>query len=145
MNLNTLQKIKDPTIKRLGRGLGSGKGKTSGRGQKGRKARGKVPAAAVGGGLILYKKLPFRRGMGNRKVSAKVALIKTSQLNALKPQTVVNLTTLIELNLVNKKDLKKGVKVLADVKLDRALTVEIPVSENVRQMIESSGGKVVVL
>lgn len=145
MNLNTLQKIKDPTKKRLGRGLGSGKGKTGGRGQKGRKARGKVPAAAVGGGLILYKKLPFRRGLGNRKVSLRSVIVKVSALNQLKPQTVVNLATLAEYNLVAKKDSKLDVKVLAHGELKTALVVEIPVSEKVKQMIEAAGGKVVVL
>jgi len=55
MQLNTLAKTTETSKKRIGRGLGSGKGKTGGRGQKGQKARGKIPAANVGGGLILYK------------------------------------------------------------------------------------------
>ena len=59
------------TLKRLGRGIGSGKGKTGGRGSKGQKARGKVPLAFAGSNLPLYKKLPLRKGLGNRKVSGK--------------------------------------------------------------------------
>lgn len=144
MNLNTLEKLKDPTKKRLGRGLGSGKGKTGGRGQKGRKARGKVPAAAVGGGLILYKKLPFRRGWGNRKVSDEAVIIKTSQLNHLKPQTVIKIATLFELGLIAKKDIKKPVKILSNGALEQALIVEIPVSAKVKQLIENAGGKVTI-
>ena len=122
MQLNNLGKITERSKKRPGRGLGSGKGKTGGRGQKGQKARGKIPAANVGGGLILYKKLPFRRGWGNRKVSPKAVIVKTSDLNSLKAKTVVNFESLIENKIVSAKELKgKLVKILSDVELKVAL------------------------
>jgi large subunit ribosomal protein L15 len=143
MNLNTLPKITERSKKRLGRGLGSGKGKTGGRGQKGQKARGKVPAANVGAGLILYKKLPFRRGWGNKKVSQKPAIIRLSDLNSLKAQTVVNINTLLENNIVSKEAIKnRPVKILTGGNLEKALIVELPVSENVKKQIEKAGGKV---
>ena len=143
MQLNNLGKITERSKKRPGRGLGSGKGKTGGRGQKGQKARGKIPAANVGGGLILYKKLPFRRGWGNRKVSPKAVIVKTSDLNSLKAKTVVNFESLIENKIVSAKELKgKLVKILSDVELKVALEVTLPVSEKVRQMVEKAGGKV---
>lgn len=71
MKLNQLPKLKNRGKKRLGRGLGSGKGKTAGRGTKGQKARGKIPVNFSGAGLALYKKLPLRRGKGNKSPGKK--------------------------------------------------------------------------
>ncbi len=145
MQLNNLPKIQQRSKKRLGRGIGSGKGKTSGRGSKGQKARGKVPASFVGGSLPLYKKLPFRRGLGNRQVSDKAIIIQTSQLNNLKPKSVVNVQTLTESGFIlNREAAKKGVKILANEELKVALTVELPVSKKAKELIEKAGGTVVV-
>ncbi len=144
MKLHQLPKIKANTKKRLGRGVGSGRGKTSGRGTKGQKARGKIPAAAVGGGLILYKKLPFRRGLGNTRTSQKAVVIALEQLNNLKPKTVVNVETLVESGLVEQKEAaKKGVKILRRGEIGVPLKVELPVSRKVKQLIEKAGGEVV--
>jgi large subunit ribosomal protein L15 len=147
MNLNELPKVNTRPAKRLGRGLGSGKGKTSGRGQKGQKARGKIPAANVGAGLILYKKLPYRRGWsrhgGNPPKSPKPVIIKTSELNTLPKSTVVNVENLVNTGIISEKAVKKtGVKVLADEELKVALNLEIPVSGKVREMVEKAGGSV---
>lgn len=149
MNLFDLPKIVERRKKRLGQGLGSGKGKTGGRGSKGRKARGKVPLANVGGGLIWYKKMPFKRGWGNRKVSQKSISIKLSRLNNLKANTVVSLATLIENKIVTEKEAKnKGLKILADspnsksdVKLNVALRLTLPTSQNAVNQLEKAGGK----
>ena len=144
MNLTELPKIKERTKKRIGRGLGSGKGKTAARGQKGQKARGKIPAAVVGGGLILYKKLPFRRGLGNPKVSPKPVLVTLTQLNTLNPNTKVNANTLIEQKMVQSKEVsQKGIKVLGKGELTIPLTVALPVSESAKVSIEKAGGQVV--
>lgn len=147
MNLENLSKTTTKTKKRLGRGNGSGKGKTAGRGYKGQKSRGKVPAAVVGGGLILYKKLPFKRGWnrsgGNAPHSPKAVLVKLSDLNKLKAQTVVNIQTLVENKIVSEKEaVKKGVKILAGGDFATPLTIELPVSEKVRQLVEKVGGRV---
>ncbi len=80
MKLNELTKVKEISKKRLGRGLGSGKGKTSGRGTKGQKARGKIPAGFIGG-LAFYKKLPLKKGQGNTKQSDNPKIIKLSCFN----------------------------------------------------------------
>jgi large subunit ribosomal protein L15 len=143
MQLNNLTKTTERSKKRPGRGLGSGKGKTGGRGQKGQKARGKTPAANVGGGLILYKKLPYRRGWGNRKVTPKAVIVKTSELNNLKAKSVVNLESLLENKIISAKQLKnKTVKILSDGGLKVALNIELPVSEKVRLMVEKAGGSI---
>lgn len=147
MSLNQLPKVTVISKKRMGRGLGSGKGKTGGRGQKGQKARGKIPLAAVGGGLIFYKKLPYRRGWtrsgGNPKRSLKPVLIKTADLNKFKPKSVIDIDTLVSQGLASEKELnRKGAKILSSGELKVALTVKLPVSERVKSMIEKAGGKV---
>lgn len=123
--------------KRLGRGIGSGKGKTAGRGTKGQKARGKIPAQFIGG-LSLYKKLPLRRGYGNLTPSSKEkpVIIKLDKLTSFKPKSVVDLASLAAG--------RKGAKILKsskDTKLP-PLTVLIPVSRSVKELIEKAGGKV---
>ncbi len=145
MLLNSLPKLTTITNKRLGRGLGSGKGKTSGRGQKGQKARGTIPPSFSGGGLPLYKKLPLNRGWGNPKRSAKPVIIYLESLNVLKPGTVVDLMTLIENKIVSEKEAKKsGVKILDKGTLNVKLTIKLPVSKKALAKIQSSGGDVIV-
>jgi large subunit ribosomal protein L15 len=143
MELNSLPKIVARRKKALGRGLGSGKGKTAGRGQKGQKARGKVPLANVGAGLFFYKKFPFKRGWGNKKVSVKPTTITLEKLNSLKPKTAVNLETLIENRLVSAKAARNGVKILTGGELKVALSIQLPVSESVKRAVEKAGGQVV--
>lgn len=148
MELNNLTKITEKTKKRIGRGIGSGKGKTGGRGYKGQKARGKVPAAAVGGGLVLYKKLPFKRGWARRGTQAtrspKPVIIKLEDLNNLKPKSVVNLATLIDNKLVLESQVRRrGVKVLLGRgELKVALSVVVPVSKSAKLKVEQLGGSV---
>lgn len=143
MLLHSLPKITDRSKKRPGRGLGSGKGKTGGRGQKGQKARGKIPLAPVGGGLILYKKLPFKRGWGNRKVSPKPVIINLSKLESLKAKSVVDIESLIKMGLVSEREVKdKGIKILGDKEIKVALEVKVPVSKKAQELIAKAGGSV---
>lgn len=128
--------------KRLGRGIGSGKGKTAGRGTKGQKARGKIPVNFSGAGLALYKKLPLRRGLGNRQVSIKSKVLALSKLKIFKPDSKVNLEELFKIGLIGKKDIKTGVKLLADGDLTVRLIINLPVSQKARLEIEKRGGKV---
>lgn len=146
--LNSLTKVADRQKKRIGRGLGSGKGKTGGRGQKGQKARGKIPAANVGGGIILYKKLPYRRGWsrthGNPPRSAKPILLGLSDLKGYKNSDVVDMDSLVKMGLVEERDIKKfGVKILGKGELTLKLEVKVPTSEKAKEIIEKAGGKVV--
>lgn len=128
--------------KRLGRGIGSGKGKTAGRGTKGQKARGKIPVNFSGAGLALYKKLPLRRGLGNRQVSIKPKVLSLSKLNKFKANSKVNLEELLKIGLISKKDLGKGVKLLADGGLTTKLIVNLPVSQKAKAEIQKNGGEV---
>lgn len=140
-----LEKLSKQTVrskKRMGRGLGSGKGKTGGRGQKGQKARGKVATSFIGGSLPLYKKLPFRRGLGNRKISEKPVIVSLSALQVFKSKEIVTIESLIEKKLVDAGNAKKrGVKILSGL-IETALTVKVPVSKSVQEKIEKKGGKV---
>lgn len=129
------------TKKRLGRGIGSGKGKTAGRGTKGQKARGKIPAVFTGS-LAFFKKLPLKKGKGNTKVSAKLTLIKLDKLSVLKPKTIVDVAKLLEEKIISPRQAKKGIKILGGGQLQNALVIKLPVSESARKLIEKAGGKV---
>lgn len=142
MKLNNLPKIIVVSKKRIGRGIGSGKGKTASRGTKGQKARGKIPLSFSGAGLPLFKKLPLRRGLGNKLVFKKPKLINLSKLNIFKHRSVVDLEELLKVNLINKKDTKRGVRILADKGLTTALTIKLPVSKKTKLEIEKKGGRV---
>lgn len=144
MKLHQLIKIKTKSKKRLGRGIGSGRGKTAGRGTKGQKARGKIPAAAVGGGLVFYKKLPFRRGLKNKRLFPKVVGVNLNKLNIYRNKETVDLESLISKKLISERETKKGgIKILSSGELKVALTVKVPTSQNAKEAIEKKGGKVV--
>lgn len=141
MGLSNLIKAKNRSKKRLGRGLGSGKGKTGGRGTKGQKARGKIPLN-FSGDLAFYKKLPNRRGLGNPKVSETPKIVTLSDLNNFPTKAVIDLEQLLKANVINKKEAKYGVKILGSGELKKALVVKLPTSKSARQKIEKMGGKV---
>lgn len=141
MKLNQLIRIKIKPKKRLGRGIGSSKGKTAGRGSKGQKARGKIPQTFTGS-LALYKKLPLRRGYGNPNLSSKPVLINLSKLNVLNKNSVVDVQKLVDLGIIKSEDAKKGVKILSLGEITKPLTIRLSVSKSAKEKIERSGGKV---
>ncbi len=148
MNLNDLPKLKENDNKRLGRGQGSGRGKTSGRGTKGQKARGKVPISFIGGTLALYKKLPYKRGYRrdgihqSSSMPKKMKPLDLSMLEKLAAKSEVNLQTLTEAGLITKKESKRGVKILSQGEISKALVFTIPVSKAALIKIEKAGGEV---
>lgn len=144
MKLNNLEKTIQKSKKRLGRGIGSGKGKTGGRGSKGQKARGKIPASFIGGSLPLYKKLPFVRGWGNKKANPKAVVITLSDLNRFKANSNVNVSSFVESGLISERAAKRGIKILDKGEITvKGLLIEIPVSKQARTKIERLGGKIV--
>lgn len=144
MNLSNLQKLTTRKKKRVGLGHGSGRGKTSGRGTKGQKARNDVPLDFEGGNLPLIKRLPFLRGKGrNKSLHAKSFVINVSALNVLPKNATVDLETLAKYRLVNLESAKQiGVKILGDGELGVALTVKVPTSKGAAEKIKKAGGKV---
>jgi large subunit ribosomal protein L15 len=125
MKLHELNKVEGSTHRRkvVGRGPGSGHGKTSGRGEKGQKARsgGGVHIWFEGGQTPLYKRLP-RRGFSNARFATKYAVVNVSDLNRFKDGEVVTPELLIESGLV-KKELN-GIKILGNGTLEKKLTVK---------------------
>ncbi|MDO8619353.1 MAG: 50S ribosomal protein L15 [Candidatus Daviesbacteria bacterium] len=143
MRLNDLPKLKQVDKKRVGRGLGSGKGKTGGKGTKGQKARGKLRLGFIGGSLPLYRKLPLVRGKGNPRLGQKAIIISLTMLSSLKPGTVVDMDTLVQNGIISRKDIKDSVKILGNGEIKSSLTVKLPVSGLARKKIEAAKGKVV--
>ena len=83
MNLSDLHTIVKTSKKRVGRGQGSGKAKTAGRGTKGQKARGTTRPGFEGGQLPLIKRLPFRRGLGNTSHRHATLAVNAARLTML--------------------------------------------------------------
>lgn len=145
MKLEKLPKITKRKKKRLGRGYGSGKGgHTASRGSKGQKARGKVKIWFEGGQLALIRRLPKTRGKGRFKpLKASPVIINLSDLANLKKESLVNQQTLINQGIVTEAEAKKfGVKILGGGKIDKVLTIAIPISKSAQKKIEKAGGKV---
>ena len=145
MKLHELQPAAGSTTapKRLGRGVGSQLGKTSGKGHKGAKARsggGKRPGFE-GGQMPLTRRLP-KRGFTNI-FGKEYAIVNVSALNVFEDGTVVTAETLVAAGLIKKT--LDGVKVLGGGDLQKKLTVSVDkVTESAKQKIEAIGGKVEV-
>ena len=133
------------TSKRLGRGTGSGLGKTSGKGHKGQKARSGYSRKAgfEGGQLPLYRRLP-KRGFSNANFKTEYAVLNLSDLNKFDEGTVVTPELLNETGIVKKQ--LSGIKVLGNGALEKKLTVKAHLFTNSAiKKIESIGGKVEVI
>lgn len=128
--------------KRVGRGNSSGLGKTSGRGQKGQKARSKVRVGFEGGQTPLFKRLP-KLGFTNVNKTA-YAIVNLETLNKFEDGTEVTPELLLEERLIN--NVKDGVKVLAKGELEKSLTVKAQkFSVAAKEAIEAAGGKTEVI
>ena len=130
-------------VKRLGRGPGSGHGKTAGRGHKGFKARSGsgVKPGFEGGQMPLQRRLP-KRGFTNI-FKAEYSLVSLSQLESFEKDTVVNVEALVAAGFVKKNNL---VKVLANGELKTALTVEVnKASASAKAQIEAAGGTLKII
>ena len=147
MKLHELEKNIGATHakKRVGHGPGSGLGKTSGRGQKGQKARsgGSINPVFEGGQLPLYRRLP-KRGFSNYPFKKEYAVINLSDLNVFEDGTVVTPTLLKERGIVKKQ--LSGIKVLGEGQLEKKLTVQAhKFSKNAIDRINESGSKAEVI
>lgn len=126
--------------KRVGRGQGSGHGKTSCRGHKGQKARTgrKLRPGFEGGQMPLARRLP-KRGFTNI-FKKEYQIVNVQQLNAFKKDSIVSRELLKEQNLI--KDVRLPVKILGKGKISKSLTIQIQAaSKQACEKIEKAGGK----
>ena len=131
--------------KRVGRGTGSGLGKTSGKGHKGQNARsgGGVRVGFEGGQLPLFRRLP-KRGFSNAKFKIRYAVINLSDLERFAEGTEVTPELLKEMGVV--KNSLDGIKVLGNGKLTKKLTVKAnKFSKTAKKEIEALGGTIEVI
>lgn len=135
--------VKATSKKRVGRGIGSGLGKTSGRGQKGQKARsgGGVRRGFEGGQTPLYRRLPKR---GFKNINSKTYTEVTLTMLSKSKATEVTADTLLEEGIIGK--INDGIVVLGTGSLDKKLTVKATrFTKAAAEKIEAAGGKIEVI
>ena len=146
MNLSELKPAAGSTHSanfRVGRGHGSGNGKTAGKGHKGQKARSGAPRPGFEGGQMpLYRRLP-KRGFTNRNTKDIVS-INITELNRFEDGAVVSIETLVENGVI--KNPKDGVKILGNGELTKKLTVKANAfSASAAEKIQALGGTTEVI
>ena len=145
INLNNREKINKPKM-RVGRGIGSGKGKTSGRGVKGQKSRSGVSIKSFEGGQMpLYRRLPKR---GFNSISKKnIAILNLEKIQSyldkktIDSNKILNSDLLIKLKLINKNS--KKLKILGTGKLNDKINIEADLaSKSAIKKLEEIGGSI---
>lgn len=130
---------------RVGRGHGSGNGKTAGKGHKGQNARsgGGVRPGFEGGQMPLYRRLP-KRGFNNARFATNYAIVNVSDLDVFEDGAVVDAAAQVESGLVN--DQCDGIKILGNGEISKKLTVHAAAfSQSAKEKIEAAGGKAEVM
>lgn len=148
MDIQTLSPAKNSNRKsfRVGRGLGSGLGKTSGKGHKGQNARsgGGVRPGFEGGQLPLIRKLPIR-GFNNYNFKKQYATVNVGDLEMFDANSVITQELLYETRVIGKM-MPYGLKVLGDGELSKPLTVKAAkFTKSAVEKIEKVGGKTEVI
>lgn len=148
MELHEILAVNDSRkkMKRIGRGPGSGHGKTSTRGHKGQKARAgkgaRIRPGFEGGQMPLYRRLPKRGFIHDTKTIWN--LINVNQLEVFDSGALVTIKDLVDRGLV--KNIKDGVKLLGNGEIKKPLTIRVhAVSESAKSKIEMANGKVEIL
>ena len=146
MYLNSLNyKVKTKKI-RLGRGIGSGKGKTSGRGHKGQKARSGIAIKSFEGGQMpLYRRLP-KRGFNSIKKN-NIAIINLQQLQEFISKGKLNTKNIINLNELKKNKILKNkinkIKLLGNGDIKDKINLEVDfISKSAKEKIEKNGSSI---
>ena len=148
INLSSTNPIKEKKI-RPGRGIGSGKGKTSGRGHKGQKSRRGVAIKSFEGGQMpLYRRLPKRGFKSIKKIDiAKVNVGKIQffiDKKKIKVNEKINLNLLKKISLINQKSHK--VKILANGEIKDKVDIEVDfISKSAREKLDKTGSTVKIL
>ena len=151
MKLNNIKDIKgaNQERKRVGRGIGSGTGKTSGKGHKGQKARSGVAIKGFEGGQMpIHRRLP-KRGFNNinRVPNVELNIEKIEKLidtKVIDPKKVINHKSLMEIGLVKSENSK--LKLLGKGEIKNKINIEVTSSSaSAKEMVEKIGGSVLIL
>jgi len=132
--------------KRVGRGPGSGHGKTSCRGHKGQKARSSVnlPPGFEGGQMPLHRRIP-KRGFNNKLFAKEYTIVNLKKIATIEDEDTITPELLLQRRLIS-KIAKDGVKILGDGQLNRAVTIKAHAfSKSALQKITEAGGKAEVI
>ena len=149
-----LEKLSAPagattSAKRVGRGIGSGHGKTSTRGHKGQRARGSVRPGFEGGQTPLQRRLRKLKGISKTAMNIGIfrkeyAIVNVGQLEVFEPNTVVTPELLVQARIV--RELRSGLRVLGNGELTRPLTVRAHhFSSSAAAKIDAAGGSTEVI
>ncbi len=144
MNLSNLPKSVKTGKKRLGRGFGSGVGgHTVGRGQKGQKTRGVIPLWFEGGQLPIVRRTPFIKGKHRFQViNLQPITVNFDILTSyFEDKAVVDTAALVKTLKISDKEAKRGFKIIATGKLEKALDINVLASAGAIKAIEKAGGK----
>ncbi len=146
MQIGDLKPAQGATTKkvRVGRGIGSGIGKTSGKGHKGQNARsgGGVKAGFEGGNIPLIRKIPIR-GFNNKNFKKVYSTINVGELEVLEPNTEVDINMLYENRFIGKIQ-PYGLKILGNGELTKPLIIKAKkVTAAAKEKIEKVGGKII--
>jgi large subunit ribosomal protein L15 len=142
MKLNELTSCGNAKAFRKGRGVGSGNGKTSGRGHKGQNSRsgGGVRPGFEGGQMPLYRRLP-KRGFNNKRFAKSYIEINVQDLENFPDGTTVDAAFLADTGLLTIPKVNDGVKVLGTGELTKKLTVKATLfTASAKEKIEKAGG-----
>lgn len=144
MNLSNLPKSVKTGKKRLGRGYGSGVGgHTVGRGQKGQKTRGVIPLWFEGGQLPIVRRTPFIKGKHRFQVIKLQPITVNFDILSkyFNDKDVIDSALLAKTFKTSDKEAKRGFKIIATGKLEKALEVNVLASAGAIKAIEAAGGK----
>ncbi len=145
MKLNEFTAVPGSNAKayRKGRGVGSGNGKTAGRGHKGQKARsgGGVRPGFEGGQMPLFRRLP-KRGFNNKRFATKYVLVKVDRLNLFEDGAVIDLEAIKKAGIISFNHQMDGLKILNGGELNKKLTVKADkFTAGAKEAIEKAGGQ----
>ena len=151
MNLNVIKDNKYATKnkKRIGRGIGSGTGKTSGKGHKGQKARSGVSIKGFEGGQMpIHRRLPKRGFTNINRVPYVVLNFNRIQSlisdNKIDPKKIINYQTFFDLGIV--KTMKSKIKLLAKGEIKAKINIEVAAASNsAKEIVEKVGGSITII
>ena len=151
MNLNVIKDNKYATKnkKRIGRGIGSGTGKTSGKGHKGQKARSGVSIKGFEGGQMpIHRRLPKRGFTNINRVPYVVLNFNRIQSlindNKIDPKKIINHQTFFDLGIV--KTMKSKIKLLAKGEIETKINIEVAAASNsAKEIVEKVGGSITII